>query len=303
MVAQWLNCPKMNHEEWLNWRREGIGSSDASSIMEVSPWTTPYQKWQEKVIGLKKPSNPAKEWGKTMEEPARREFERLMNTNVLPRNVENKKTQWLRASLDGLSLDGDVLVEIKCPNKDDHFVALNKKVPEKYYPQCQHQLAVTGLPGMYYFSFDGLKGTVVEVARDQKYIEEQLFPKEELFWTSVITVTPPALTDRDKTSMENNKEWSKVSKKWQEANKSLKQYESEENLLRNQLIALANGRSAEGKGVSLTRSFTKGSINYSTAIQHYIDTLRALYPDITIGDIELEIFRKDPFIKWTARAM
>ena len=44
----------MNHDEWLEWRRQGIGSSDSASIMGTSPYTTPYQLWEEK-LGRKRP--------------------------------------------------------------------------------------------------------------------------------------------------------------------------------------------------------------------------------------------------------
>ena len=35
-------------EEWLDWRKKGIGSSDAPIIMGVSPWKTPFELWEEK---------------------------------------------------------------------------------------------------------------------------------------------------------------------------------------------------------------------------------------------------------------
>ena len=172
----------MNHQQWLEWRRQGIGSSDAAAIMGVSPWKTPLQVWEDKVLGTSEQlENSAMTRGKELEEPARQLFEKMMDVVVFPQNIVNPQTSWLRASLDGLDPDGKVMVEIKCPNKEDHLAAVGKRIPEKYYPQCQHQLAVTGLDGMYYFSFDGSKGIVVEVARNQKYIDEML-QKEKDFW-------------------------------------------------------------------------------------------------------------------------
>ena len=37
--------------EWLAMRRTKIGASDAPIIMGVSPWTTPLQLWEQKVLG------------------------------------------------------------------------------------------------------------------------------------------------------------------------------------------------------------------------------------------------------------
>jgi predicted phage-related endonuclease len=35
--------------EWLEFRKNKIGASDAPIIMETSPWKTPYQLWLEKL--------------------------------------------------------------------------------------------------------------------------------------------------------------------------------------------------------------------------------------------------------------
>lgn len=277
----------MDQQQWLNWRRGGIGSSDAAVIVGVSPWRTPYQIWEEKLFGIcEQFENSAMTRGKELEETARRQFEELMGIVVFPKNMVNPDTDWLRASLDGMCLDEKVMVEIKCPNKEDHSRAVTKKVPEKYWPQCQHQLAVTGLPGMYYFSFDGSKGVVVEVARDQSYID-QLFQKEKEFWALVQNGTPPALTDRDKVSMEDNEEWLNVSEQWKNACGILKDLEEKEKSLRQKMIELSDGRSSQGNGVSLCKSFVKGAVDYSKVPQ--------------LSGVDVDQYRKNSFIKWTPR--
>lgn len=303
MNQTWRKCPEMDEQQWLDWRNQGIGSSDAPAILGISPWTTPFQKWEEKVFPVRKESNSAMERGKALEEPARQEFERLMNCSVFPLNVENTKDSWLRASLDGISMKGDILVEIKCPNKDDHLSAINKKVPEKYYPQCQHQLAVTGLQGMYYYSFDGKKGAVVEVARDKEYIEKELFPKEKQFWNMVLDRIPPELVEKDFINLENHAVWKEASEKWKGAKRALQDAEFIENLHRDQLIALSKGRNAMGNNVKLTKSIVQGRIDYTKAIEDYIDNMRSHYPQVHFKPVPLDPYRKDSFVKWSLRAM
>lgn len=279
----------MDQQQWLNWRRGGIGSSDAAVIVGVSPWRTPYQIWEEKLFGISdQVENSSMTRGKELEEKARRQFEDLMGVSVFPSNVVNPNTQWLRASLDGICPDEKVLVEIKCPNKDDHGMAVAKKIPEKYWPQCQHQLAVTGLPGMYYYSFDGSRGVVVEVARDQSYID-QLFQKEQEFWSLVLSRKPPELTDRDKLSMEDNHQWMELSEKWKEAVRNLKDMEAAEKFLKDQLIEIANGRNSVGNGVSLSKSIVKGAVDCDRIVETY--------------GIDKEQYRKNPFTKWTIRGI
>lgn len=77
---------------------------------------------------------------------------------------------WMMASLDGIDIDGQAILEIKCPGPSDHELAKAGKIPEKYIPQLQHQLAVTGLKLAYYFSFDGTDGVIVEIERDEIFI-------------------------------------------------------------------------------------------------------------------------------------
>ena len=47
----------MTHEEWLKWRSEGLGSSDAPIIMLTFPFgKTPYMLWEEKILKTEKAS-------------------------------------------------------------------------------------------------------------------------------------------------------------------------------------------------------------------------------------------------------
>jgi putative phage-type endonuclease len=304
MNQAWLKCPDMNHAEWLEWRRNGVGASDAPAIMGDSPWTTRYQTWESKVFPKEEwGGNAAMERGKDLEPKARKAFESLMGIEAPALNVENKKNRWLRASLDGLDASGKVMVEIKCPNKQDHSVAIDKRVPDKYYPQCQHQLAVTGLPGMYYFSFDGEKGVIVEVARDDDYIKNKLIPSEKQFWDHVILREPPPLTDRDHANMEGNTAWLEASEKWKGAKKALTDLECMERQYRDSLIALSKDRNAKGHGVSLSKSIVKGAINYTRALEEYIANMKAHYPEVVFPEIALDPYRKDPFVKWMLRDM
>lgn len=303
-TQMWLKCPDMSHDQWLAWRREGIGGSDAPVIMGDSPWSTPFQKWEEKVLNPMKEDNAAMARGRAMEPIARSMFEELMNTKLDTANVQNISSPWLRASLDGIDHFGKVMVEIKCPNREDHAIAAQyKMIPPKYYAQCQHQLAVTGLPGMYYFSFNGTEGAIVEVARDESYIQNQLFPKEKEFWDLVIAQEPPPLQERDFLNMENDPKWTILAKKWRENNQVFKAAEEADKLLRQELISLSKDRSCKGGSISLTKSITKGRIDYEQAIKDYLDNMRSHYPDVVFKDIPLEPYRKASFIKWILRGM
>ena len=102
----------------LAYRKNKIGSSDAPIIAGVSPWTTQVQLWEEK-IGIREPryANFAMQRGIDKEEEARCIFEKEIGVVFFPQVLTHKKYDWMIASLDGLSIDQDLAVEIKCPGE------------------------------------------------------------------------------------------------------------------------------------------------------------------------------------------
>lgn len=177
--------------EWLRWRRYGIGGSDAPIIMGVSPWTTPLELWLTK-MGLvpEVEQNDAMRRGAAMEPIARAVYEAQTGQVVQPAYLIHPEHEWLRASLDGLSFDGDVATEIKCPGKSVHEEAKEGRVPDRYWPQIQHYLMVSGAEVLHYWSFDGVDGVLVPVEPDRHY-HDDLFDKERAFWWYVVNGTPP----------------------------------------------------------------------------------------------------------------
>jgi putative phage-type endonuclease len=172
-------------EEWLSWRRQGLGASDAPVIMGLSPW----QKAPD-LLRLKtgqteeRPANGAMQRGKTLEPVARRAYISHTSIEVEPVCVQSLEHAWMRASLDGLSADGRHVVEIKCPGEKDHQLADSGFVPEKYFAQLQHILAVTGLAEIHYWSFRFGWPLLLNVNRDDAFVAA-LIEKESAFWSQV----------------------------------------------------------------------------------------------------------------------
>jgi putative phage-type endonuclease len=172
-------------EEWLSWRRGGIGASDAPVVMGLSPW----QKAGELLLlktgqQAERPANSYMQRGKDLEPLAREAFIRHTGIEVDPVCVQSTDHAWMRASLDGLSPNGRQVVEIKCPGEKDHRFAASGCVPEKYFPQLQHILAVTGLAEIHYWSFRFDHTVLLKVERDESFIAD-LIEKEIDFWTRV----------------------------------------------------------------------------------------------------------------------
>jgi len=286
-MEKFVNKNVQGTQAWLENRKNFIGSSDAAVIMETSPWMTPYQLWEEK-LGLRElvPSNSAMERGKAMEPVARKAFEKEVGYDVFPQVLYHPTQSFMMASLDGLSLDGEGAVEIKCPGAYTHAIAVGGEIPECYYPQLQHQLAVTGLPEMSYWSYDGENGVHLVVHRDDAYIEK-LIAKEREFWECVTTKTPPPLTDRDYQQKDGNERWAYAGRRLREIDEIVKGLTAEKDILKAQLIADAEGISSRGEGVLLTKSMPKGSVDYTSI------------PEL-IG-VDLDRYRKPSREVWTLR--
>jgi len=270
-------------EEWLQMRRKFIGASDAPIVMGVSPWRTPFQLWQEKLgMAPAQEETAAMRRGTELEPKARAAFEAETGIDVFPQVVFHPEHKFMMASMDGLSLDGQVAVEIKCTSSKYHEMALAGEVPEHYIPQLQHQLACLGIPMLYYFSFDGYNGAVVEVKRDDCYIET-LIKEESGFWKCIKSKTAPELTDKDYVEREDDS-WLCYAKRLRDIDAELKTLKEKREQLREGLIGLADGQSTRGGGLTLSKSFPPGRVDYSKVPE--------------LEGVDLEPYRKEPRETW-----
>lgn len=181
---------KQGTSEWYQFRRTHLGASDAISIMGVSPWKSPLALYEDKIFQLDQKENPYMHRGKQLEPIALSNFEEETGLIMFSGVFLHDTIEWMSASFDGITLEENAIVEIKCPGKKDHEEALKGKIPKKYIPQLQHQIFISGLDFSYYYSFDGNTGIVLEVQKDQDFIEK-LVEKEFEFWHCLKTLTPP----------------------------------------------------------------------------------------------------------------
>lgn len=288
----------MDRKAWLEWRREGIGSSDAAIIMGVSPWSTPYLLWKDKVFGSpEKEQNSAMKRGTELEPIVRGMLENDTCMLLEPKNVVHALYPWMRSSLDAISLDGRHLFEIKCPGKDDHESARKGIIPAKYIPQCQHQLACTGLQSLNYVSFYGDAYVCVTVERDAHYIE-QLIDKEMYFWECVRQKNAPEKTALDYQEKDDDGQWNDLVDQWRDVYTQLKMCEEKEKELRSRIIECSGGQNTIGSGVKLTRQECIGHVDYDKAINEYIISLKQMFGEGNFPLLNIENYRKPSIQKF-----
>lgn len=130
-------------QEWHEHRAKSRNASETPAVLGVSPWQTPYQLWLLKTGRSEQKVTPAMQRGTDLEPAARAAYElqtgHIMEALVL---VDGDYS----ASLDGITLAGDLILEVKCPMKgrdSDLWKAVEAgQVPEYYGWQIEHQLLV-----------------------------------------------------------------------------------------------------------------------------------------------------------------
>ena len=187
--------------------------------------------------------------------------------------------EWMRASLDGLSFDGSIVLEIKCPmSLRDRAAAQQGRVPPQHYAQLQHELEVSRAAEVHYWSFDGSAGSLVRVRPDREYLR-RLLDAEAAFWQLVRQNVWPEPAD-DELDLSTDPKWRQVALRYREARTGLERATAEEKKLRAMLEGLAAARRTYGCGVEILRSSRKGAVNYAA-----IPELRG---------VDLEAYRKPP---------
>ena len=186
-------------EDWHEFRAHGIGSSDAAIIMGANPWTTITDLYNRKTVNIPRDNdkmNDAMKHGVELEPIARKAFMAATGLKVEPKCFISATHDFMRASLDGITEDGSIILEIKCPTKlAIHMKVVKGTVPSYYYPQLQHQLAVCNADLVCFWSFTKSSGGfMLEVEPNEKYIKE-LIKREKLFWDHVKHRIPPDEND------------------------------------------------------------------------------------------------------------
>ena len=195
VLAQTDNMP---YEDWLEYRKLGIGGSDASVVCGISRYKSPVELWMEKTDQL--PAQEAGEaayWGTQLEALVRAEFTKRTGIEVkqIRQLLQSEDHPFMLANLDGICevLDvGTCIFEAKTASayKADEW---EDSIPDEYQLQVQHYMAVTGYKGAYIAVLIG--GNTFRwkfVERDEELIS-MLIELETAFWNYVQDRTPPPL--------------------------------------------------------------------------------------------------------------
>ena len=243
-----------------------VSFQSAATVLGLSPWMTPYQLWLVKTGRSETRVTHAMQRGTDLEPLARAAYEDQTGLVMQPLVLE---AGGYSASLDGMTLEGDLVLEIKCPlrgTRSDLWQDVQSgQVPAYYAIQVQHQLMVSGADLAHLWVFDGSKGILHAIERDGSAME-RIRAGWDAFAQYLTGDTPPPLTEAD-TAMRNDAAWTEAADAYTLAKREADAQSERLEAARQALVALAQHPKEQGAGVSVTRFWKQGNVDYKKVPQ------------------------------------
>ena len=194
----YASAANITHEQWLAYRRTGLGGSDAGAIMGVSPYKSAYAVWADKLGALPptEDSEPMRQ-GRDLEEYVARRFceetgLRVRRNRQMLRSIDHPM---MLANIDRQVIGQRAGLECKTSRDIRMTRYKNGEYPREYYAQCLHYLAVTGWDRWYLAVLVYGTGLLVYTI-DRRGAEDDiaaLIAAEEAFWRDYVeTRSQPA---------------------------------------------------------------------------------------------------------------
>lgn len=199
ILASTENLP---YADWLEYRKQGIGGSDASVVCGISRYKSPVGLWLEKTGQLPpQEAGEAAYWGTQLETLVRAEFSKRtgIEVRIINQILQSEEHPFMLANLDGVCEVpgiGPCIFEAKTASAYK-VGEWEDTIPDEYMCQIQHYMAVTGYAGAYIAVLIG--GNTFRwrfIDRDEELIS-MLIELESDFWSHVQDGTPPPLDGSD----------------------------------------------------------------------------------------------------------
>ena len=197
MKAKILASTKgMKKEDWLMLRRQGIGGSDASSILGLNPYSSAYAVYMDKMgLAPEVEENEAIWTGREMENAIIRRTSAELGVKVQKRHaiLQNPVYPWMLANIDAWIPSLGIGVEAKSTSSWNHSDFANGEIPANYYCQATHYMATTGASEwVLSVAVLGKSFHLFRIKRDEAEITA-LIEAERLFWNEYVmkNVPPP----------------------------------------------------------------------------------------------------------------
>ena len=270
----------LSRDEWLDVRKQGIGSSDAAAAVGLNPYKSQLELWMEKTgrdTELPKPDPDNTEepvyWGTLLEPIVATAYTKQTGRKVRRVNavLQHPEKPWMLANIDREVIGASDVQILECKTAGEFGARLWKEgVPEYIQLQVQHQLAVTGKKAAdVAVLICGQQLQVHRIHRDEELIAK-LMELQERFWHYVTSDTPPPadgsassatalryLYPRDtgeQVDFQLDSNMSQLFESLQEARAQLETYKQQEELFKQQI--------QEAMGGATKAVFSTGAVSW-----------------------------------------
>lgn len=175
----------LGREEWLQYRKQGIGGSDAGAICGLNPYRTAIQVYQDKVSDVCEDiDNEAMRQGREFEDYVARRFMEATGKKVRRANAmfRSKDHPFMLADVDRMIVGENAGLECKTASPYMAEKWKDGKIPLSYQIQCHHYMAVCGADAWYIaVLIYGREFKYYRIERDEELIAD-LIRVEQDFW-------------------------------------------------------------------------------------------------------------------------
>ena len=200
----------LSEEEWLAYRRKGIGGSDVAALLGISPWRTArdlfYDKLNIAVVEDHEDNWVALEMGHLLEPLVAKIFQHRTGYKIyqIKKMFQHPKYPWMLADVDyfvELPDGTTAILEIKTTNynaKDNWWLDGEETIPAYYESQGRHYMAVMDVDRCFFCCLYGnneQESIIRDMQRDLAYEDEMIFLEQNFWENHVLTRTPPPYTE------------------------------------------------------------------------------------------------------------
>ena len=205
-----VDTTDLSREEWLDYRRRGIGGSDAAAVLGISPFLTGRDIYYEKTGTERLAAQPdnwvALEVGHLLEDLTAKIFSEQTGLPVYQKKkmFYHPSCTFMLADLDFLATMPDgrtAILEIKTTGyhgRNRWWKDGKEIVPAYYEAQARHYMAVMDIDVVFFCCLYGNTEDQVLIRRldrDHDYEQELIFLEQDFWYSHVIPRLPPPYTE------------------------------------------------------------------------------------------------------------
>lgn len=186
----------LSREDWLLYRKQGIGGSDAGAICGLNPYRTVIQVYQDKISDVSEDiDNEAMRQGREFEDYVARRFmeatgKKVRRANAMFRSDEHP---FMLADVDRMIIGENAGLECKTASPYMADKWKDGKIPLSYEIQCHHYMAVCGVDAWYIaVLIYGREFKYYKIERDEELIADLIRVEKDFWENNVLKQTMPS---------------------------------------------------------------------------------------------------------------